>query len=232
MKKDNSVADKTNKPNEKIPSKQKILVQAANLFAAKGYTETSIRELALVVGMKGSSIYNHFPSKNAILEYMLNDYWIMNTGIFKEKDYFLTLKNNPTSDGILDCLVLSFPEGKEEYYGKLLCVILQEQHRNPIIRKFVAEEMILFAENNFKSVTTALIELNIIRHDTDPDFWAEMVSGIFYAFANRMMLGICDGIPEPTDISMSDMLKSLFAAIRRMLKSLFDMMFNECGIQN
>ena len=211
-------------PGRKLPGKQRILVEAANLFAVKGYTETSIRELALAVGVKGSSIYNHFPSKNAILEYMLKDYWTVNSGIFKEKEFLSVIKANPTAGGIMDCLSLSFPEGKEEYYGKLLCVILQEQHRNPVIRKFVAEEMILLAEANIKAVIGALKELNVIRRDTDPDFWAKICSSLFYAFANRMMLGI-----DFSGTGMADMLKSLFDMMFRMLRPMFDMMFKECG---
>ena len=51
---------------EKRSTKQRILRSAIDLFAKKGYTETSIRELAAAVGVKEASIYNHFLSKNSI----------------------------------------------------------------------------------------------------------------------------------------------------------------------
>ena len=64
--------EKTNeKPDnepEKISTRQKILDCAIDLFATKGYTETTVRELAAAVGVKEASIYNHFSSKNSILE--------------------------------------------------------------------------------------------------------------------------------------------------------------------
>jgi len=59
---------------EKITTKQKILICATNLFSEQGYTETTIREIAAAVGLRDSSIYNHFPSKSSILEYILEDY--------------------------------------------------------------------------------------------------------------------------------------------------------------
>jgi AcrR family transcriptional regulator len=40
---------------------------ALKMFAAKGYDGTSIRDIAESVGIRGSSMYNHFPSKEAIL---------------------------------------------------------------------------------------------------------------------------------------------------------------------
>jgi AcrR family transcriptional regulator len=61
-------------PTSDMPTKQRILSCAVNLFCEKGYSETAIRDIASAVGIKASSIYNHFPSKEALLMFMLNDY--------------------------------------------------------------------------------------------------------------------------------------------------------------
>ena len=60
--------------NNIIPTKQKILICAVNLFASKGCIETSVRDIATTVGIKPASIYNHFASKEDILLLMLDDY--------------------------------------------------------------------------------------------------------------------------------------------------------------
>jgi AcrR family transcriptional regulator len=44
-------------------SRQQILDVAAKLFRARGYTETSLRDIARLVGMKAGSLYYHFASK-------------------------------------------------------------------------------------------------------------------------------------------------------------------------
>lgn len=45
-----------------------LMEAAQERFAAHGFAGTSIRELARAVGIKESSVYNHFPSKQAIFD--------------------------------------------------------------------------------------------------------------------------------------------------------------------
>jgi AcrR family transcriptional regulator len=202
------------------PTKQKILNCAASLFAEKGYTETSIRELAATAGLQGSSIYNHFKNKIAILDFMLEDYEIFNSGLFSDKTVRATLYNNPTTDGILLCLQTRFPEGMEDYYFKVLSMVLQEQHRNPVVKSHI-QEIILVAERRFGMIMSILKDVNVIRRDADPDFWSKMVSSIFYTFANRAVLGIGDDSPGFSGMNM-------VALLRRVC----DMMFMEHGAAN
>ena len=49
-------------------TKQKILDKALELFAAQGYDSVSVGEIAKAVGIKAPSLYNHFPSKQAIFD--------------------------------------------------------------------------------------------------------------------------------------------------------------------
>ena len=49
-------------------TRQKILDKALGLFAAKGYDSVSVGEIAKAVGIKAPSLYNHFPSKQAIFD--------------------------------------------------------------------------------------------------------------------------------------------------------------------
>jgi len=47
-------------------SRQQILTAAAALFAKHGYADTSLRDIAGVVGMKAGSLYYHFASKDEL----------------------------------------------------------------------------------------------------------------------------------------------------------------------
>ena len=201
-----------------IPTKERILFCAADLFAKKGYTETTIRDLAKEVGLKGASIYSHFPSKKSILEYILDDYIKINTAIFLSKDVPAMLRENPTPEGILKCMQLTFPKEKEEYYYKVLCVLMQEQHRNPLIRNFMAEQFILSGEENIKKIIEFLKEMNVLRKDTDPDFWMKTGTSLLYAFASRATLGIGDSMPDFTGMNMAGLLKFMY-----------EIMFKLCG---
>lgn len=51
----------------KTQTKDKIFDVAIDLFSKKGYDSVSIRTIASNVGIKESSIYNHYSSKKEIL---------------------------------------------------------------------------------------------------------------------------------------------------------------------
>jgi AcrR family transcriptional regulator len=55
-------------------TKEKILLEALNLFSVKGYDPVSIRDIARAVGIKESSIYNHFKNKQEIFDSILAEY--------------------------------------------------------------------------------------------------------------------------------------------------------------
>ncbi len=59
---------------ENMSTRDRIFAAAVNLFSTRGYHGTSIREIAREVGIKESSIYNHFPGKDGILEAILDYY--------------------------------------------------------------------------------------------------------------------------------------------------------------
>ena len=200
---------------KELSTKEKIMGAAIDLFSESGYDKISMREIAAVVGINVSSIYNHFPSKNSILEYILEDYTEHNSGVFYDDAAFLKLQDNPNIDGIMSCLQLTFPKGEEEHYLKVLYVILQEQHRNAIIRQYVAGNF-LTNERYIKAIFNILKDLCIIRKDVDPDFWMKMCSSLFYAFANRMLLGIGDSLPNYSGMGMEELLRQIFDIMLKM----------------
>lgn len=48
-----------------------ILTEALRLFAERGYGSASVRDIAKLVGIKGASLYSHFPSKAHVLAELL-----------------------------------------------------------------------------------------------------------------------------------------------------------------
>ena len=52
-------------------TKQRILDKALELLSTQGYDSVSVGEIAKAVGIKAPSLYNHFPSKQAIFDAIL-----------------------------------------------------------------------------------------------------------------------------------------------------------------
>ncbi|MEF9983765.1 MAG: TetR/AcrR family transcriptional regulator [Oscillospiraceae bacterium] len=56
-----------------MTTREKILNLCLNLFAKKGFDGVSLRDIASGVGIKESSVYNHFKSKQDILDCLIKD---------------------------------------------------------------------------------------------------------------------------------------------------------------
>ena len=200
-----------------ITTKRKILIAAIDLFAIKGFTETSVRDIAAAVGIKSASLYNHFSSKEDILEFMLNDFDDHTRKMFNNPDMPSILQKNPTVDGIISCLQTSFSVLADEYYLKLLNVLFHEQHRNSIVRSYVAKT-VLDSEEHVERIFGILKNLNIISHDADPDFWKKATSSLLYVFPNRSMLGVGQGSTAFTGMDLKGLLYYMFDMIIKMYR--------------
>ena len=56
---------------ETASNRERILVEAARLFARRGYHATTTRQIAQAVGIRQPSLFHHFPSKDAIVQEIL-----------------------------------------------------------------------------------------------------------------------------------------------------------------
>ena len=57
-----------------MTTREKILTEALNLFSQKGFDPVPVRDIAHAVGIKESSLYNHFKNKQDIFDSILKEY--------------------------------------------------------------------------------------------------------------------------------------------------------------
>lgn len=55
-------------------TREKIIYESLNLFSTKGFDAISVRDIAKAVGIKASSLYNHFKNKQDIFDTIINKY--------------------------------------------------------------------------------------------------------------------------------------------------------------
>src|SRR2546425_8972262 len=61
-------------PTHDTSTRERILEAALDLFARHGFAGTSVRQLARAVGLRESSLYNHFAGKEAIYHALIDAY--------------------------------------------------------------------------------------------------------------------------------------------------------------
>ena len=119
-------------------NKEKIFAKSIDLFSEYGYDGVSIRKIASAVGIKESSIYNHYKSKESILDTILAYYINEMT-----KD---EIPLNQASDNLDKSLEYFYKAGVGLYTSKLndskmmkiTRIIFVEMYHNEKIRKFVS----------------------------------------------------------------------------------------------
>ncbi len=63
-------------------TRERVLLEALALFSEKGYEAVSVRDIARAVGVKESSLYNHFKNKRDIFDSIINEYAQRGTELF------------------------------------------------------------------------------------------------------------------------------------------------------
>jgi AcrR family transcriptional regulator len=121
-----------------LKTREKIIYEALSLFSVHGYDAVTIREIASEVGIKESSIYNHFKNKqdilNKIIEETLKRYYstLENVKVPEsEDDNVSELYDNITDDTFLDiCTKIFLFYLKDDYISKLRRLLTIEQYGN------------------------------------------------------------------------------------------------------
>ena len=161
----------------KTQTKDKIFDTALDLFSKKGYDSVSVRTIASEVGIKASSIYNHYSSKKDILMSILNYF----------EEYF---KGNPLDDENIRKLL---EENPEEFYHqgsemfkqqifeekilKIMKLIFVQMYQIDEVKEFFLREILGGSTDFWSDVFEILIQKNVIGSDCNPNKLAEMYFG-------------------------------------------------------
>ncbi len=114
-------------------TRDKILNIAIDLFAEKGFSATSIRQIAKAVGIRESSIYNHFSSKDEILESVLSGHGFGFVKNILEKKYLEREIEDPYAllTEILNDIMNRWTDPEDQQFVKIL---LMEMYRTEVAR--------------------------------------------------------------------------------------------------
>ena len=202
-------------------TKEKIFDVSLDLFSKKGYDSVSLREIAEEVGIKKSSIYSHYPSKEAILM----DIFECFTDFFKydellnSKDFTLS----PDNEILLENPELFYHKGSEairemisqEKYLKIFKLIFIQMYYNNEIRLFFQNEILIKPLMFWNGFFTILKEKGIIRKDTNPKLLAKE----YYSFPIYLLLEIFAKYDDIPQVTLDDFFKETEEHVKFLLDS-------------
>ena len=68
-------------------TKEKIMYEALNLFSVKGFDAVSVRDIAQAVGIKESSLYNHYHNKQHIFDSIISECSMRSAAYFQQVQF-------------------------------------------------------------------------------------------------------------------------------------------------
>lgn len=190
-------------------TKEKIFDVSLDLFSKKGYDSVSLREIAEEVGIKKSSIYSHYSSKEAILmdifEYLTNLF--EHDELLNSRDFTLSADN----EILLENPEMFYHQGSEaikamfleERNLKIWRLVFIQMHYNDQIRSYFENEILVKPLAFWKGFFTILKDNGIIRKDTNP----ELLAKEYYSFPIYLLLEITAKYDDIPQSSLEDFFK-------------------------
>ena len=179
-------------------TKQKIIETALTLFSERGYDAVSVGEIAEAVGIKAPSLYNHYPSKQAIFDAIVET-----TALQYEKDtgridihvqraaadipMLLTIGEEELFEKVRQIFDYSLHNDNIRKFRKMMTI---EQFRSPSLgelytRRF-SERLVDYHAEIFRSLIAAGV---IYGGDTN-------ALALMYVAPVITLIGVCDRQPE------------------------------------
>ena len=188
--------------NPSKTTKERIFDVSLDLFSQKGYDRVSIREIARKVGIRESSIYNHYKNKEAILNAII--------------DYFKSeLSQSSIPEGEGEDLIDKGPEvffdvGAKVYIDrintpemeKIWRLISIETYHNDKMREFFKKELLEEPLDIWENTFQTMIDKKMIKPVNPRTLAYEYFSFIIFLFFEYFVLKYDDDFDSFMDLAL------------------------------
>lgn len=179
-------------------TKQRILDKALELFSAQGYDSVSVGEIAKAVGVKAPSLYNHFSSKQAIFDAIVESTAaqyeadtdkinIHVQNVQKDIPIFTEITEDALFEKVRQIFEYSLHNDTISRFRRMMTI---EQFRSPELAALYSKRYVERILNYHAGIFRALIASGEICAE-DPDALAMM-----YVAPVVTLIGVCDRQPE------------------------------------
>ncbi len=154
-------------------TKQKILEVAVDLFSKKGFNGVSVREIARNVGIKESSLYNHYKNKDDILTKIFDYYETEIEKATPSKEYLAEKINTLPAHEFWKKGLTNFQQATQKpLMQKISKIVLLEMFQNERARDIALKELFTRQQKLVETVFGLMQKRNLVKQDLDPEFLA------------------------------------------------------------
>ncbi|AGK95981.1 TetR/AcrR family transcriptional regulator [Clostridium pasteurianum] len=147
----------------KINTKEKIFEKAIELFSKKGCNGVSMREIAKGVGIRESSIYNHYKSKDAIIDNIF-DYFAGSIKNYRPSELELNeMMDFMSPEDLFKHLVISYGRSLNGKLDSIARIIYSEQFRNEKAKKLMLEVILREPSEFIAKLIDMMMEKKLIK---------------------------------------------------------------------
>jgi AcrR family transcriptional regulator len=159
-------------------TKEKILDTAIDLFSQKGFNEVSVRDITRAVGIKESSLYNHFTSKQQILDEIFQYLSSQYEGMTVSEEEAVSHIEKMSPEEFMEMCLMNF----QMYLGnpklmKIWRIISIERFRNEKANSFFKNHLIDYPLIYQSKVFDTMIKRGLIG-----SFNPDVLARAFYSF--------------------------------------------------
>lgn len=121
--------------------KDSLYLVALDLFSQRGYSGVSVREICAAAGVRESSLYNHYPSKQALLDRAIRDmaeYMESPKLLERQPETWSALGLRDLLQGGISLFLSAW--GDKPFLRQLWMALAQEQYRLPEVASLMNRE--------------------------------------------------------------------------------------------
>jgi AcrR family transcriptional regulator len=197
-------------------TKQKLFETAVDLFSSRGFHGVSIRDISSAVGIKESSFYNHYKSKDELIKAIFEFYKTEFTQIMPPEERLEAILSSMPPDEFLRQGNARFMQRMSApLIEKIWRILFSEQYRDTRARDLVLQDMIQLPLAYAEQVFTKMMEMGLIRRFDPKILAAEYQYTVSFIFTTFLMLDAENPDPNSIQKKLADHVNFFWNIIRK-----------------
>ena len=150
-------------------TKQKIFDASIHLFSKEGFSGVSVREIARNVGIKESSIYNHFKNKDDILTKIFDYFQTEMEKTSLSEEYLAEKISSITGKQFWEKGLTNFLQATlKPEIQKISKIVLLEMFRNQRARDIALNEFFTRQQKTTETIFSLMQKKDLTKQNLDP----------------------------------------------------------------